>query len=394
MPRNRPVRFEQMAILVKDRIENPSEAGVERYVGLKHLDPGSLKIRRWGEPSDVEATKWLFQPGDIIFGKRRAYQRKLAVADFHGICSAHAMVLRAQVDVVLPEFLPFYMQSDEFVNRALEISVGSLSPTINWRILAEQEFALPSMDEQRRIIDLLQAVELSIQAYISSATTAETLRTSLCAGFRQENEEFTNSAIGSLLAFSKTGLWGDAQDSADGTIVVVLRSTELDSHGILDMAGGVNRSIPARKVSDLQLQIGDLLLEKSGGGPEQPVGRVGFVEEVPSCNHPFICGNFMQLLRPDPQKADANWLFWMMHGLHISNWTLRHQTQSTGIRNLQVTDYLADLISVPSLSMQRRQAREIFSVEAARRNLLNRVDKLNQLKKSILGGNLKNEVLR
>ena len=154
--RTRSFSFDQMAVLVKDRIDNPAEATVDRYVGLEHLDSDSLKIRRWGEPSDVEATKLLFKSGDIIFGRRRVYQRKLAVADFDGICSAHAMVLRAKPKVVLPEFLPFFMQSDLFMERALEISVGSLSPTINWKTLAKQEFALPPLEEQRRIAEALQ----------------------------------------------------------------------------------------------------------------------------------------------------------------------------------------------------------------------------------------------
>lgn len=104
---------------------------MEYYVGLEHLDPDSLRIRRWGSPDDVEATKLCFKSGDIIFGRRRAYQRKLGVAEFDGTCSAHAMVLRAKPEVVLPEFLPFFMQSDLFMNRAVKISVGSLSPTIN-----------------------------------------------------------------------------------------------------------------------------------------------------------------------------------------------------------------------------------------------------------------------
>ncbi len=160
------VRFDQMAIMVNDRIDNPSEANVDRYIGLEHLDSDSLRIRRWGSPSDVEATKLLFRSGDIIFGRRRAYQRKLAVADFDGICSAHAMVLRAQPEVVLPEFLPFFMQSDLFMERAKEISVGSLSPTINWKTLAKQEFALPPREEQSRIAELLNAVATLQSAYI------------------------------------------------------------------------------------------------------------------------------------------------------------------------------------------------------------------------------------
>ena len=152
-------RFDQMAVKVNDRIDDPSQANVDRYVGLEHLDPESLKIRRWGRPSDVAATKLLFCKGDIIFGRRRVYQRKLAVADFDGICSAHAMVLRSQPEVALPEFLPFFMQSDTFMNRALEISVGSLSPTINWKTLAKEEFALPPLEEQRRFAEMLWTIE-------------------------------------------------------------------------------------------------------------------------------------------------------------------------------------------------------------------------------------------
>lgn len=161
----RVVRFDEMAQLVNDRVDDPSEAGVERYVGLEHLDPESLKIRRWGSPEDVEAQKLRFQPGDIIFGKRRAYQRKLAVADFEGICSAHAMVLRAREETVVKDFLPFFMQSDTFFERALSISVGSLSPTINWKTLAGQEFAIPPKKEQLRIAEAFRAVDEVVDQY-------------------------------------------------------------------------------------------------------------------------------------------------------------------------------------------------------------------------------------
>jgi type I restriction enzyme S subunit len=156
-------RFDQIATSIAERIE-PGDTDAEYYVGLEHLDSDSLKIHRWGHPSDVEATKLLFRKGDIIFGRRRVYQRKLAVAEFDGICSAHAMVLRPKTDVVLPEFLPFFMQSDLFMNRALGISVGSLSPTINWRTLAKQEFALPPLAEQRRIVEVLNSVEKSLES--------------------------------------------------------------------------------------------------------------------------------------------------------------------------------------------------------------------------------------
>lgn len=164
-------RFEQMATNVNVRIDNPSESGMEHYVGLEHLDTDSLKIRRWGTPDDVEATKLMFKKGDIIFGRRRAYQRKLGVAEFDGICSAHAMVLRANPDVVIPGFLPFFMQSDLFMNRAVEISVGSLSPTINWKTMAVQEFVLPPVAVQKKCVALLQAIE-GLRVELSNAFDA------------------------------------------------------------------------------------------------------------------------------------------------------------------------------------------------------------------------------
>lgn len=172
-------RFDQMATNVNIRIDNPSESGMEHYVGLEHLDADSLKIRRWGTPEDVEATKLMFKKGDIIFGRRRAYQRKLGVAEFDGICSAHAMVLRAKPDVIIPEFLPFFMQSDLFMKRAVEISVGSLSPTINWKTMAAQEFELPPIEQQRCIGDLLKGYANSLDALHDMEQSARKLRMSL-----------------------------------------------------------------------------------------------------------------------------------------------------------------------------------------------------------------------
>lgn len=150
------VRFCEIAKNISERVE-PSKTDLQIYVGLEHLDPGTLRIRRHGIPSDVEGQKLRVRPGQIIFGKRRAYQRKLAVADFDGICSAHAMVLEANPKTILPELLPFFMQSNMFMERAVAISEGSLSPTIKWKALGMQEFPLPLMENQRKILEILSA---------------------------------------------------------------------------------------------------------------------------------------------------------------------------------------------------------------------------------------------
>lgn len=160
----RMVQFGDIAQSVAVRVD-PAEATTDIYVGLEHLDPNTIHLRQWGHPSDVTGQKLAFKKGDVIFGRRRAYQRKLAVAEFDGICSAHAMVVRAKPKMILPEFLPFFLQSDMFMERAIEISVGSLSPTINWKTLRIEEFLLPPLEEQKRIAEILWAADEAVEKY-------------------------------------------------------------------------------------------------------------------------------------------------------------------------------------------------------------------------------------
>ena len=159
------VKFGDFAQNIAVRV-NPADAKTEVYVGLEHLDPSTIHLRQWGHPSDVTGQKLAFKKGDVIFGRRRAYQRKLAVAEFDGICSAHAMVVRSMPKMILPEFLPFFLQSDMFMERAIEISVGSLSPTINWKTLRVQEFPLPCLDEQKRIAGILWAADEAVEKFV------------------------------------------------------------------------------------------------------------------------------------------------------------------------------------------------------------------------------------
>jgi type I restriction enzyme S subunit len=156
------VKFGEIARNISERVD-PLTTDLDVYVGLEHLDPQSLRITRRGVPTDVKGQKLRVRPGQIIFGKRRAYQKKVAVADFDGICSAHAMVLEPVPGKIIPELLPFFMQSDMFMDRAVAISEGSLSPTIKWKTLANQEFPLPPVERQKRILEVLEKLEEAIQ---------------------------------------------------------------------------------------------------------------------------------------------------------------------------------------------------------------------------------------
>ncbi len=151
-------RFDEIARNISQRVD-PTSTDIEQYIGLEHLDKESLHIRRVGSKSEVKGQKLKCFPGDVIFGKRRAYQRKAAVVTEEAICSAHAFVLRANPEIINPSLFPFFLHSDQFMHRAVDISVGGLSPTINWGTLKSQEFLLPPKEQQGQFAELLWAMD-------------------------------------------------------------------------------------------------------------------------------------------------------------------------------------------------------------------------------------------
>lgn len=153
------VTFGEVARNVNINEKEPLKHGITRAVGLEHLDPCSLQITRWDEITDEISFTRRFSKGQILFGKRRAYQRKAALAEFDGICSSDILVFEAKPAVLIPELLPFVVQSDRFFEFAINTSSGSLSPRTKWKDLARQEFPLPPIDEQRRIAEILWAAE-------------------------------------------------------------------------------------------------------------------------------------------------------------------------------------------------------------------------------------------
>lgn len=153
------VAFGDVVRLSKLRAKDPEAEGYERVVGLEHIDPGDLRIRRWADIADGTTFTSVFKPGQVLFGKRRAYQRKVAVADFEGVCSGDIYVLEPSSDALMPALLPFICHTDAFFDHAVRTSVGSLSPRTNWTSLAGFQFMLPPLQEQARLLSLLEASE-------------------------------------------------------------------------------------------------------------------------------------------------------------------------------------------------------------------------------------------
>ena len=150
-------KFDEIAFNSTEK-KKPVDEDKYTYLGLEHLDSDSIYVTRYGADVAPKGDKLIMKKGDVLFGKRRAYQKKVAIAPFDGIFSAHGMVLRPKEDVIDKDFFPMFIKSDYFLDAAIKISVGSLSPTINWRDLKELKFELPSLEEQRKLAEILWAI--------------------------------------------------------------------------------------------------------------------------------------------------------------------------------------------------------------------------------------------
>ena len=126
-------------------------------VGLEHLDSGGVELTRWDESAETTFTK-AFSKGQVLFGRRRAYLRKAAVAPFDGICSGDITVIAAKSSLS-PRLLPFIIQNDALFEHAVTNSAGSLSPRVKWQSLSQFEFELPGIDKQEELADTLWAAQ-------------------------------------------------------------------------------------------------------------------------------------------------------------------------------------------------------------------------------------------
>jgi type I restriction enzyme S subunit len=274
----RKVKFGEVVRLSKARCADPLAEGIERYVGLEHLEPGDLRIRSWGNVADGVTFTSMFKPGDVLFGKRRAYQRKVAVADFAGVCSGDIYVLESQdAGVLSPELLPFICQTDAFFEHAVGTSAGSLSPRTNWTSLMAYEFRLPPIEEQKRIVTRYQAqleVLYSIDDALASAATVR--RSCLMDSFRPQRGNKDRYPPGWKI--KRVGDAGDVQLGqkrqpgvhAGDNMRPYLRVANVFD-GQLDLSDVLQMHFAERDFERYELRPGDILLNE--GQSRELVGR-------------------------------------------------------------------------------------------------------------------------
>lgn len=213
------VAFGDVVRKVNDKVD-PWDSGLERYVAGEHMDTDDLRIRRWGLIGDDylgPAFHMRFKPGHVLYGSRRTYLRKVALADFEGITANTTFVLETKdATRLMPELLPFLMQTEAFHSYSVKHSKGSVNPYINFSDLEAFEFLLPPIQEQARLVEALNAADEADAAAQKLLEALRALLRRVRADALLEGEFFRLDEVCTLRGGS--GFKPSAQGSSTGEI--------------------------------------------------------------------------------------------------------------------------------------------------------------------------------
>ncbi len=382
------VRFGDVATQVRSRVD-PDESGLTRYVAGEHMDTDDLHIRRWGTIGEGylgPAFHMRFKPGQVLYGSRRTYLRKVAVADFEGITSNTTFVIEPKDPAtLLPEFLPLVMQAETFHRHSIGESKGSVNPYINFSDLAWYEFALPPLEEQGRITQVLATGDSVVERLQEAALAASTLYGAVGAGhLAQPGLEgvdptdwkppgWTCIPLEELVVSSAPICYGIVQVGRhDHAGVPTLAIKDLRG----DYSTGVHRTTPSVEMQYVRsrIQPGDLLLSIKATIGEVAVVPEGFVGNI---------SRDLARLRFDPTRVEAQFFRHLYRSPRYTEYVTSRLVGSTRAE-LSITTLRDMLVPVPPIVDQLRIIEEMDALERAQTALSNRAVKASQLNRRIL----------
>lgn len=348
-------RFDQIAFNSTEK-KIPTETDKEHYIGLEHIDSECLEITRWGAEVAPIGEKLLMKKGDVLFGKRRAYQRKLAIAPFDGIFSAHGMVLRPNEEVVDKDFFPFFMSSDLFMERAVQISVGGLSPTINWKDLREQEFSLPPLTEQKALADKLWAAYRLKESYKKLlAATDEMVKAQFVEMFGNQERN------------TKCGILGDFCSLKAGKAVKAEIIQNDYREGLYPCYGGNG--------------LRGYVSSYSHEGIFNIIGRQGALcGNVNITSNRFYATEHAVVVTPK-DEINAFWLFYALKEMNLNQYARGVAQPGLAVNQLEQLSF-----GLPSLDKQNKFAEIYNQAEQSKAELRKSIEAIDGVIKSLING--------
>jgi len=346
-------------------------------VGLEHIIPEQINLTEWDIGVDNTFTK-LFKKNDVLFGRRRAYLKKAAVAPCEGICSGDITVIRAKEDKILPELLPFVIQNDIFFDYAVGKSAGSLSPRVKWEHLAKYEFNLPSLPEQKKLAETLWSIVATMESYKKLLAKTDEM---ISAKFNEQFKHSDFKELGTICSLkARIGWQGltteEYLDSGDYLLItgVDFRDSRID----YENCHYVEKD-RFEQDTNIQLKQDDILITKDG-----TIGKLAIVENLPK---PATLNSGVFVLRNNDNSLRQKFIF---YALQTSNFKRFIEAQKTGstIAHLNQKAFVKYSLPVPTLEEQDKYIYFANKAEESKKQIQSSLDSLTQVYKKIIAENL------
>ena len=377
------VAFGDVVRQVKEHVD-PTTAGLERYVAGEHMDTDDLRLRRWGTVGDGylgPAFHARFRPGQILYGSRRTYLRKVVVADCEGVTANTTFVIETKdSNLLLPALLPFIMQTEAFHEHSIKKSKGSVNPYVNFSDIAAYEFALPPPGEQHRIVAILRECDRATEALHA---LVETVRVAQASVFDTllANSITRSVVLGSLLTEApRNGC--SAVETSTPTGHWVLGLDALTKSGYRP-----GRLKPVQRTAAMLsfvVEPGDLLISRSN--TRERVGLPGIFNED-RCDVSWP--DTMMRLRPDTSVTRPHFL-----ELFLRSASGRRQIESfaagtsASMKKVNAGAIRQLSIVLPSPDTQDAMLRQVGVVMAGRVSAERRLRTLKRLRSTVLSSAL------
>ncbi len=366
----------------KERVD-PAAGIIERYIAGEHMDTDDLKIRHWGSVGDGylgPAFHRRFRPGQVLYGSRRTYLRKVAVAEFDGVTSNTTFVVETKDQTALSqELLPFVMSSERFHAFAIRESKGSVNPYVNWSDIERFEFELPSdLDEQKRLADLLWASEHH-QAELRSAASAMSRTADSKFEAMLASEAWESRPVPTLLTAGPTN-GKSALSNDEGRGVPTLSISAIRGGRVLGGESVKYMEVRPEDVASFMIEADDFLVVR-GNGNKRLTGRGGLANgDLPEgCVYPDL----LIRLRFDPAMilprfAAMQWNSPSAHGALI-----RKAKSTNGIWKINGRDIKSHTLLVPPADIQRRALDELDGLWEAANAVVEEANKMTRFREVV-----------
>ena len=341
-------------IAIEAKSSNKGDKTGIRIVGLEHLTPSNVTLSSWSDDTENSFTKE-FLKGDVLFGRRRAYLKKAAVAPFDGICSGDITVIRAIEDKVDPDLLPFIIHNDFLFDFAVGKSAGSLSPRVKWTHLKEFTIDIPSMPEQSKLAETLWSINETKNAYEKLINkTDELVKSQFIEWFGNEK----NTAELGECAFIEKGKTITRDNVVEGDIPVV--------------AAGIE---PSCYHSESNRSAGIITVSASGA-------NAGYVNYW---NMPIFASDCNTILTKDTNKLDEVFLF---HRLRTIQEEIFLMQRGSGQPHVYAKDLEHIIVPMPNMDAQIRFSAFAEESDKSKFALQEAIKDLDALSKKIIAENL------